>query len=116
MRPDQSTYELYAARALEHLQAAVKYADPRHDVFFDAEVPDTCLLVGGELRKALESLNRLGPTFFTANPKFDRERIGEFRQQLTHDCSEIDRDSVWKVARNEAPTIIRLLTRAKVAR
>lgn len=85
-------------------------------MFFSAEVPDTCLLVEGELRKAFESLNRLGRTFFTANPKFDRERIGEVRQQLTHDYSEIDREFIWKVVHDEVPTILRLLSRAKVAR
>ena len=116
MKSDVSTNELNAARALEHLRAAVKYADRGWSVFFDQDVPDTYLLVEGELRKAFESLNRLGRSFFTANPRFDRKRIGEIRQQLTHDYADLDRELVWKIVRDEVPAIVRLLTRARTSR
>jgi uncharacterized protein with HEPN domain len=101
---------------LEHLRAAVKYADRGTDAFFDAEVPDTYLLVEGELRMAYESLNRLGQSFCQANPRFDQNRIGEVRQRLTHDYSEVGRNFVWKVAEEDAPGLIHLLTRAKIPR
>jgi uncharacterized protein with HEPN domain len=73
------------------------------------------LLVEGELRKGFESLDRLGRSFFRSNPSFRRDRIGEIRQQLTHDYVEIDREFVWNVAHDEAPVLIRQLTRAKVS-
>lgn len=116
MKADRSANELNAARALEHLRAAVKYANRGEEAFFDADVPDTYLLVEGELKKGFESLNRLGQSFFTANPKFDRERIGEIRQKLTHDYANLDQEFVWKIVRDEAPPIIHLLTRAKLPR
>lgn len=116
MKPDSSTNQLNASRALDHLRAAVKYADRGREVFFDSAVPDTFLLVEGELRKAYESLNRLGRSFYRANPKLDRDRIGEIRQRLTHDYVDVDPGFIWKVATEEAPGVIHLLTRAKMPR
>lgn len=114
MKPDRSLNQLNASRALEHLRAAVKYASRGKEVFFDSEVPDTSLLVEGELRKAFESLNRLGASFYQVNPKFDRERVGEVRQQLTHEYADVEREFLWRVVRDEVPVLIRLLTRSKV--
>lgn len=113
MKPDRTTNEVNASRALDHLRSAIRYADRGRDVFFDPEVPDTFLLVEGELRKAYESLNRLGQSFYALNPKLDRDRIGEVRQVLTHDYADVDRELVWKVAREEAPGIAHILARAK---
>lgn len=116
MKPDRSQNELNASRALDHLRAAIRYADRGREVFFDPEVPDTFLLVEAELRKAYESLNRLGGSFYIANPKLDRDRIGEVRQLLTHDYADVDRNLIWKVARDEAPVLVHLLTRPKFPR
>lgn len=73
-------------------------------------------LIEGELRKAFESLNRQGDSFYHANPKLDRARIGEIRQLLTHDYADMDAAIIWRLATEEAPTLLRLLARAKVPR
>lgn len=114
MKPHQSTNELNASRALDHLRAAVRYASRGREVFFNSEIPDTFLLVESELRKAYESLNRLGQSFYAANRRFDRERIGTVRQLLTHDYADVDKALIWKVAQDEAPDLIHLLARAKI--
>ena len=113
MKPDRSTDDLHLARALDHLRAAIRYSERGKAVFFDDEVPDTYLLVEGELRKAFESLNRLGRSFFQANPRFDPIRIGEIRQLLTHDYAEVDREVVWSIVRADAPRLVRGTLRAK---
>lgn len=113
MKPDVGTDELNAFRALDHLRATVRYADRGRDLFFDSTVPVTYLLVEGELRKAYESLNRIRKGFYVGNPRFDRDRIGEVRQLLTHDYADVEKHLVWKIARDEAPGLVHLLTRAK---
>ena len=116
MSAGKRTDQLNASRALDHLRSAVRYADRGHDPFFDPGVPDTFLLVESELRKAYESLNRLGQSFFIANPKSDRGRIGEVRQLLTHDYSDVEREVVWHLVRDEVPNLLHLIARAKFPR
>ena len=113
MKPDRTTDTLHLTRALDHLRAAIRYAERGKAAFFDDEVPDTYLLVEGELRKAFESLNRLGRSFFDANPRFDPVRIGEIRQLLTHDYADVDREAVWSIVREDAPKMVRWTLRAK---
>ncbi len=80
----------YLTLEVEHLRNAVRYADRGRRVFFDETTPDTHLLVEGELRKAFESLNRLGRSFWRVNPALSQDRIGEIRQLLTHDYTDVD--------------------------
>lgn len=100
--------------AIEHLQNAIRYAKRGRDTFFDRENPDTQRLVEGEIRKAFESLNRQGDRFYHENPSLDRTRIGEVRQQLTHDYADVDTDLLWRLATVEAPLLLKRLARAKI--
>lgn len=99
---------------IEHLQNAITYGRRGRAVFFNADVPDTQRLVEGELRKAFESLNRQGDSFFNANPTLDRARVGAVRQMLTHDYAEIEPEVLWRLVTEEAPSLLRRLTRARV--
>jgi uncharacterized protein with HEPN domain len=114
VKAGRETSEVNLSRAIDHLRAAIKYSDRGRDVFFDEAVPDTYLLVEGELRKAFESLNRLGQSFFAKNHQLDRDRIGEIRQLLTHDYSDVDREVVWAIQRDDAARTLRILLRAKI--
>jgi uncharacterized protein with HEPN domain len=100
--------------AIEHLQIAIQYSRRGRVAFFDPDNPDTSRLVEGELRKAYESLNRLGDSFYNSNPAMPRTRIGEIRQALTHDYSDVDSDELWRLVTEEAPRLLRRLTRTKV--
>jgi uncharacterized protein with HEPN domain len=113
VKPGREANEVNLSRAIEHLRAAISYSERGRETFFDEEVPDTFLLVEGELRKAFESLNRLGRSFFSANSQLDRDRVGEIRQLLTHDYSDVDRDLVWAIVREDAPKTLRILSRAR---
>lgn len=99
--------------AIEHLQNAVEYSKRGRDVFFDPSVPDTQRLIEGELRKAFESLNRQGDTFYHANTQLDRAWIGEVRQLLTHDYADVDADVLWELVTTQAPALLRRLARAR---
>lgn len=100
--------------AIEHLQNAVRYSQRGRAAFFAEDDPDTYRLVEGELRKAFESLNRQGDSFYSANPRLDRVRIAEIRQSLTHDYVDVDPPVIWRVVTEEAPRLLRLLVRARV--
>lgn len=100
--------------SVEHLQNAVLYAKRGRASFFDPNNPDTQRLVEGEIRKAYESLNRQGDRFYHENPVLDRARIGEVRQQLTHDYADVDPDLLWRLVTVEAPLLLRQLVRARV--
>jgi len=99
--------------ATEHLQIAIEYSRRGRSTFFDPDTPDTLRLVESELRKAFESLNRLGDAFYHANPGMQRERIGEVRQSLTHDYSDVDPDELWRLVTDEAPRLLRRLSRIR---
>lgn len=99
---------------IEHLQNAIAYSNRGREIFFDTANPDTLRLVEAELRKAFESLNRQGDSFFHANPALDRARVAETRQVLTHDYSEVDAREIWRLATEDAPRLLRQLTRAKL--
>ncbi|MFZ3355659.1 MAG: HepT-like ribonuclease domain-containing protein [Thermoplasmata archaeon] len=116
MKAGREANEVYLSLAVEHLRNAVRYARRGHDVFFDSANPDTLLLVEGELRKAYESLNRLGKSFRIANPTVEWDRVGEIRQMLTHDYAEIDREAVWEMVTEDAPALLRRASRAKIPR
>jgi len=100
--------------AIEHLQNAIEYSRRGRSVFFDTEDPDTQRLVEAEMRKAFESLNREGDRFFHENPSLDRSRIAEVRQSLTHDYADVDPAELWRMVTEEAPRLLRRLTRARV--
>jgi uncharacterized protein with HEPN domain len=100
--------------SVEHLQNAVEYSRRGRSVFFDDSDPDTMRLVESELRKAYESLNRQGDSFFQLNPSLDRARIGETRQLLTHDYAEVDPEVLWRLVTEDAPRILRRLSRARL--
>ncbi|MFZ0699933.1 MAG: HepT-like ribonuclease domain-containing protein [Thermoplasmata archaeon] len=105
--------EVYLARAIEHLRKGLRYAERGRRVYFDPRNPDTYLLVESELRKAFESLNRLGRAFWKANPMIPRDRIGEIRQLLTHDYTDVDPTLLWGIVAQEARPLLRRLARAK---
>lgn len=105
---------VYLALSVEHLRTALQYADRGRRIYFDKASPDTYLLVESELRKAFESLNRLGQSFWRANPTLPRDQIGEIRQLLTHDYTDIDPVVVWGIATKEARSLLRRLTKAKL--
>jgi len=116
LRTSRSTNEVNLSRAVDHLRAAIRFGTRGKAVYFDEAVPDTFLLVEGELRKAFESLNRLGDSFFKKNPTIDRDRVGEIRQILTHDYADVDRKLVWNIVTKEAPKLLRILLRARLPR
>ncbi len=99
--------------ATEHLQIAIEYSRRGRSTFFDPDTPDTLRLVESELRKAYESLNRLGDPFYHANPGMPRERIGEVRQALTRDYSDVDSEELWRLVTEEAPRLLRRLARIR---
>ncbi len=99
---------------IEHLQIALRYAERGRRVYFDEQNPDTRRLVESELRKAYESINRLGPSVRQAHPSLPWERIGQVRQMLTHDYAGIDPNEVWKIVSQEARPLLRRLAKAKM--
>jgi uncharacterized protein with HEPN domain len=113
VRASRDSNEVYLALGVEHLREARHFADRGRDAFFDEDDPLVFVAVESELRKAFESLNRLGQPFWTANPLLPRDRVGEIRQILTHDYAEVDRELVWSVVRDEVPILLRRLARAK---
>jgi uncharacterized protein with HEPN domain len=114
MNPGRAANEVYLALGIEHLRAAVGYARRGRTAFFNEKDPVLSVAVESELRKAFESLNRLGQPFWRANPSLPRDRIGEIRQILTHDYAEVDAELIWSVVTDEAPTLLRKLSRAKL--
>ena len=112
MTEDRSRERL--SLAIEHLQNAIEYSRRGRSVFLDTENPDTQRLVEAEMRKAFESLNREGDRFFHENPSLDRSRIAEVRQALTHDYADVDPAELWRMVTEEAPRLLRRLTRARV--
>jgi uncharacterized protein with HEPN domain len=104
----------YLSLGIQHLQIALRYAERGRRVFFDEQDPDTARLVEAELRKAYESLNRLGAAFWNANPRIPRDRIGKVRQLLTHDYAGIERGEIWRVVSQAARPLLHLLMKAKL--
>jgi uncharacterized protein with HEPN domain len=100
--------------ALEHLDEAMRYAHRGRRVFFHERDPDTRRLVEAELRKSFETLNRLGDSFWNANPTLPREKIAAIRQLLTHDYSEAAPDELWRIVSQDVPALRRRLARAKI--
>jgi uncharacterized protein with HEPN domain len=100
--------------ATEHLQQAIEYARRGKKVFFDPANPDTSRLVESELRKAYEAMNRLGQPLFRANLALPEDDIGRVRQLLTHDYGDVILEEIWRVVSEEAPKILRQLTRVKL--
>jgi uncharacterized protein with HEPN domain len=101
------------ALGVEHLENAIAYARRGRAKFFAPDNPDNQRLVEGELRKAYESLNRLGDQFYHTNPSLPREEIAKIRQLLTHDYDEADAADLWKIATVDAPRLLRKLLRVK---
>jgi uncharacterized protein with HEPN domain len=114
MKVGRSSNEVFLALGIEHLRAAVGYAQRGKPAFFDPSDQLISIAVESELRKAFESLNRLGQSFWTANPTLPRDRIGEIRQILTHDYAEVDAELIWSVVTDEATPLLRRLSRAKL--
>ncbi len=114
MREGRSTNEMNLALGIEHLQNALHYAERGSKVYFDESNPDTQRLVESELRKAYESLHRLGLSFWNANPTLPKDRVGEVRLLLTHDYAGADPTEVWKIVTEEARPLLHRLSRAKV--
>ncbi|MCI4368126.1 MAG: DUF86 domain-containing protein [Thermoplasmata archaeon] len=100
--------------ATEHLQQAIEYARRGKKVFFDPVNLDTSRLVESELRKAYEAMNRLGQPFYRANPALPEAEIGRVRQLLTHDYGDVILEEIWRIITEEAPALLRQLTRAKL--
>ncbi|MGA9839013.1 MAG: HepT-like ribonuclease domain-containing protein [Thermoplasmata archaeon] len=113
MEEGPATNEVFLALAVEHLRGAVRYARRERRVFFNEANPDTFQLTEGELRKAFASLHRVGRSFRAANPLVDWERVGEVRQDLTHDYADIDREVGWAAATRDVPKLLHRLSRAK---
>ncbi len=114
MREERSRNQANQALGIEHLQIALRYVERGRTVYFDEGNLDTQRLVESELRKAFESLNRLGPSFWHANPTLPRDRVGEVRQLLTHDYAGVDAVEVWRIAIEEARPLLRRLVKSKV--
>ena len=114
MKEGTASNQTNLALGVEHLKKAIGYASRGKTDFFDEDDSVLAVAVEAELRKAFESLNRLGQSFWIANPDIKRYRIHELRQLLTHDYTEASREVVWDVATEEAPPILRRLTKAKV--
>ncbi|MGA7861359.1 MAG: HepT-like ribonuclease domain-containing protein [Thermoplasmata archaeon] len=106
--------QVHLALGVEHLRKAVAFAGRGKARFFDDEDPLLFIAVEAELRKGFESINRLGNSFWQANPQLRRHRIGELREQLTHEYSDVDRDTVWTIVTREVPPILRKLERPKM--
>jgi uncharacterized protein with HEPN domain len=102
------------AKALEHLREAVSYSQRGKATYSSPNNPDTRRLVESELRKAFETLNRLADSFWNANPRIDRARVGEIRQMLTHDYVDVDPQVLWRIASSEVPPLLKSLLRAKI--
>ncbi len=116
MKTGPASSQTNLALGIEHLQKAISYAGRGRDEFFAEEDPVLSVAVEAELRKAFESINRLGVSFWSANPQVKRHRIGEIRQLLTHDYTAASRQVVWDVATEEAPRLLRRLARARAPR
>ncbi len=116
MKTGPASNQTNLALGIEHLQKAIGYAKRGRDEFFAEEDPVLSVAVEAELWKAFESNNRLGVSFWSANPPIKRYRIGEVRQLLTHDYTTASRQVVWDVATEEAPPLLRRLEKAKVPR
>jgi len=67
-----------------------------------------------ELRKAFESLNRLGDGYFHANPTLDIDWIEGDRQLLTQGHVDVDPGALWKLVQEDAPRLLRRVVRATV--
>jgi uncharacterized protein with HEPN domain len=111
---EDSRNPAYLSLGIQHLQIALRYAERGRRVFFDEKNPDTARLVESELRKAYESLNRLGASFWNANPPVPRDRIGKTRQLLTHDYAGIEREEIWRIVSQDARPLLHLLMKAKI--
>ena len=105
----------YLSLGMQHLQIALRYAERGRRAFFDEENPDTARLIEAELRKAYESLNRLGASFWNKNPRVPRDPIGKNRQLLTHDYAGIAREEIWRIVSEEARPLLHLLMKAKIS-
>lgn len=114
MKAGRTANATHLSLGIEHLQLALEYAGRGRRVFFDASTPDTLIIVEAELRKAYESLNRLGPSIWNANPSLPRDRVGEIRQRLTHDYAGIDPEEIWRIASAEARPLLHLLKKVKI--
>jgi uncharacterized protein with HEPN domain len=114
VKPGPESNRIHLALGVEHLREAARYSERGRRAFFDERVPDTYRLVESELRKGFESLNRLGSSFWTTNPKIPRGRIGEVRQLLTHDYPEASRTQLWRIVADEIPKLLRQLKAARV--
>jgi uncharacterized protein with HEPN domain len=114
MTGGRSRNETNRALGIEHLQIALAYAGRGRKVFFNERDPDTRRLVEAELRKAYESINRLGDSFWNAYPRLDRARVGAIREELTHEYPEVTAIEVWKIVSEDARPLLHQLSKAKV--
>ncbi|MCI4326007.1 MAG: DUF86 domain-containing protein [Thermoplasmata archaeon] len=117
MRPTPETpvaNRTYVALGVEHLEAAIRYGRLGKRAFYSEHDPIVFVAVESELRKAFESLNKLGKSVRGANPTLPFDRIAETRQIFTHDYASVDRDDVWRLVTQEAPDLLRRLAKVKI--
>ncbi|MCI4326406.1 MAG: DUF86 domain-containing protein [Thermoplasmata archaeon] len=108
------TNRTFVALGIEHLEAAVRYGQLGKRAFFADKSPIVFVAVESELRKAYESLNKLGPTARRAHPTLPFDRMAEIRRVLTHDYAGVDREDVQKMVTQEAPSLLRQLSKLKL--
>ena len=114
MTREDSRNPAHLSLGIQHLQIALSYAERGRRVFFDERNPDTSRLAKSELLKAYESMNRLGASFWSANPTVPRDRIGKTRQLLTHYYAGIDRKEIWRIGSRDPHPLLHLLMKAKI--
>jgi uncharacterized protein with HEPN domain len=108
------TNRTFVALGIEHLEAAVRFGQLGKRAFFADQSPIVFVAVESELRKAYESLNKLGRSVRRANPGRPFDRIAEIRRVLTHDYAGVDREDVWKIVTQVAPSLLRQLAKTKL--
>jgi uncharacterized protein with HEPN domain len=68
------------------------------------------------LRKAFESINRIGLSVWNANPALGgvRERVSAIRQLLTHDYAGLDPAETWSIVTRDGRPLLHLLMKVKI--
>ncbi|MCY4096390.1 MAG: DUF86 domain-containing protein [Gammaproteobacteria bacterium] len=73
--------------------------------------------IDSRMRKIAESTQRLSASLTSSEPNIPWVQISGFRNVMTHDYHEIDRDRLWKVIAQDLPAlgeaVERMLVRTK---
>jgi uncharacterized protein with HEPN domain len=113
LKPPEVRARQLVDRMLREAAAAERYVSGGQERFFDIRSPE--FRDGAELRALhfTETATKIGKAFRKANPLVPWVDLDQLRNDLVHEYPEVKADRVWRFVRDDLPSIVGRLRRAK---